>query len=504
MNNALRFGLIALICACAHAGTVPAPSTQFVEVEGSHFVLLTDLPRAAALESVRRMENVLAALFQGSWHGDALPREKLRVLQLASARDLHQFASPTMSAFYQPVDLFGEPMLVMSTEGGESENVVLKHELAHALHGTFLPRSPRWFFEGLACYLETLQYDPARDLYLIGAPSDDRLQYLRYHPETDYLGVLTLPTPVAVLLSGQEGYAFQSASWLLVFYLANERGKQLDDYIRRLARREDAQAAFDTAFYGLRGEELAEEVARYLQTLPRHLDSAEAQVRYRFRNVRIPPWNGPLQAREVPAAEVEALRAELFFLSPGLPRAQAHLAESRRALETALRLDPSHPLALAVEMALPENASAPPPLERIRAAAAHRPGDYRAQMLLAFAVGGQRPEERRASLVRAAELAPENAAVLNALAWHDLTHGRAEQALPVAQKAAELAPARAAVLDTYATALAKASRCAEAVRVEERAVELTAEQASDELRRRLIARLDAMRAGCADVPLDEE
>src|SRR2546429_16509 len=394
--------LIALIFACAHSGTVSvsAPSTQFVEMEGSHFVLLTDLPRSAALESVRRMENVLAALFQGSWHGDALPGEQLRVLELASARDLHQFASPTMSAFYQPVDLFGEPMLVMSTEEGGSENVVLKHELAHALHGTFLPRSPRWFFEGLACYLETLQYDPARDLYLIGAPSDDRLQYLRYHPETDYLGVLTLPTREAVLLSGQEGYAFQSASWLLVFYLANERGKQLDDYIGRLARRDDAQAAFDAAFPDLLGEELVEEVARYLQTLPRHLDSAEAQVRYRFRNVRIPSWNGPLQTREVPAAEVEALRAELFFLSPGLRRA--------------------------------------------------------------------------------------------------------EQALPVAQKAAELAPARAAVLDTYATALAKASRCAEAVRVEERAVELTAEQASGELRRRLIARLDAMRAGCADVPLDEE
>ena len=504
MNNALRSGLIAVICACAHAGTVPAPPTQFVEVEGSHFVLLTDLPRAAALESVRRMENVLAALFQGSWHGDALPREKLRVLELASARDLHQFASPTMSAFYQPVDLFGEPMLVMSTEEGGSENVVLKHELAHALHGTFLPRSPRWFFEGLACYLETMQFDPARDLYLIGAPSEDRLQYLRYHPETNYGRVLTLPTREAVLLSGQEGYAFQSASWLLVFYLANERGKQLDDYIRRITRREDAQAAFHTAFSGLRAEELAEEVGRYLQTLPRHLDPAEAQVRYRLRNVRIAPWEGPLQAREVPAAEVEALHAELFFLSPGLPRAQAHLAESRRAVETALRLDPSHPLALAVEMALPESASTPPPLERIRAAAARRPRDYRVQMLLAFAVGGRRPEERRAALVRAAALVPENAAVLNALAWHDLTHGRVQAALPVAEKAAELAPGRAAVLDTYATALAKASRCAEAVRVEERAVELTAEHASGELRRRLLVRLDAMRAGCDEVPLDEE
>src|SRR5438045_8998639 len=101
------------------------------------------------------MENVLAALFHGSWQGDALPREKLRVLELASARDLHQFASPTMSAFYQPVDLFGEPMLVMSTEQGGSENVVLKPELAHALHAPFLPTVPRRVFERRPRYPET-------------------------------------------------------------------------------------------------------------------------------------------------------------------------------------------------------------------------------------------------------------------------------------------------------------------------------------------------------------
>ena len=164
MNNALRSGLIAVICACAHAGTVPAPSTQFVEVEGSHFVLLTDLPRAAALESVRRMENVLAALFHGSWQGDALPREKLRVLELASARDLHQFASPTMSAFYQPVDLFGEPMLVMSTEGGESENVVLKHELAQKMADDAWNRypQPKRYVAAKAAFGRAIGIEPER------------------------------------------------------------------------------------------------------------------------------------------------------------------------------------------------------------------------------------------------------------------------------------------------------------------------------------------------------
>jgi tetratricopeptide (TPR) repeat protein len=330
------------------------------------------------------------------------------------------------------------------------------------------------------------------------------MHYLRYHPGTDFRRVLSLPTREAVLLAGQEGYAFQSASWLLVFYLANERPSELDDYIARLARREESQTAFNAAFRGLDAETLGAEVERYFQSLRQDVQEAEAAVRYRLRYAPDAPVAVDVQVRKVPLADVQALRAELLFLSPGLPRSRAHLVESRRMLEEALRLDPSHPLALAVQLALPESANAAAPLERIRDAAAARPADYRSQMLLAFAVGPGQPEARRAALARAVELAPENPTVLNALAWHDVTHGRAAEAIPVATKAAGLAPTRAAVLDTLATALARSSRCEEAVRVEERAVELTAEHASSALRRKLLARLDAMRAGCANIPLDEE
>ena len=60
------------------------------------------------------------------------------------------------------------------------------------------------------------------------------------------------------------------------------------------------------------------------------------------------------------------------------------------------------------------------------------------------------------------------------------------------------------MLDTLASALAGSSRCDEAVKVEERAVELTAEHAGGELRQRLLVRLDAMRAGCTALRLEEE
>ncbi len=334
--------------------------------------------------------------------------------------------------------------------------------------------------------------------YVLGEPSEERLEYLRVHPGVDYERVLAMPTRDAVLLGGQGGYEFQSAAWLLVFYLANEYRPMLDDYIGRLARREEARAAFAASFPGLDAAQLARQAGRYRASL------AVGEEKIRLREVRLPSAKSEAQVRLVPAADVQAMRAQLFFLSPGLPRVSAHLSQARAAAEDALRADPSQPLALAVLLALPESAAAPPPVDRIRAAAAARPGDFRAQMLLAFAVGPQQPEERRAALARAAQLAPENGAVLNALAWHDLTHGRASEALAVAEKAASLAPGRAAVLDTLATALAKSSRCAEAARVEERAVELSAEHASGELRRRLLARLDAMRAACAALPLEEE
>src|SRR6266446_525204 len=494
---------VAVACGCAHGRSPPDARPVYLELESAHYVLLTDLPERAAGQTLGHIENVRGALIQGSWHGDALPREKLRVVQLASSARFHELASSGMNAFYQPVDLFGEPMLVMTADQGGAGDAILQHELAHALHGSFLPRNPRWFFEGLACYLETLRYDPAADRYTIGEPNQDRLLYLRFHPETDYARVLSTSTREAVLLSGQDGYAFQSAAWLLVFYLANERRPALDDYIQRRARGEAAQAAFSAAFAGLDAEALAQEAVRYEKRLQAAADGRNTSD-YRLREVQLPPWEGDVQVRAPPPAEVEALRAELFFLSPGLPRSMARLAEARTAADAALRIDPLQPLALAVQLALAESSNTSPPLERIRAAGEGRRDDFRAQMLLAFAVGPQRPDERRAALVRAAEVAPRNAMVLNALAWHDLTHGRAPEAIAVAQKAAELAPGSAAVLDTLASALAASSRCAEATGVEERAVELAAEHASAGLRRRLLARLDAMRAGCTAVPLEAE
>src|SRR5712671_5454212 len=198
-----RAAVLLLACACAHGRNPSAADSGFLELESAHYVLLTELPEPDARKTLARMENVRGALTAGSWRGESFPSEKLRILQFASSGRLHQFASPGMSALYQPVDLFGEPMLVMTADREGAGDAILQHELAHAVHGSFLPRNPRWFFEGLACYLETLRYDAAADRHLIGEPNEDRLHYLRLHQGTDYARVLSTSTREAVLLSGQ-------------------------------------------------------------------------------------------------------------------------------------------------------------------------------------------------------------------------------------------------------------------------------------------------------------
>src|SRR5262249_36709059 len=155
---------------------------------------------------------------------------------------------------------------------------------------------------------------------------------------------------------------------LLVFYLASERSADLEDYIRRRGRGEPAQTAYAAAFARLDAEELARRAEPYRQMLQEGVDGARAPA-WRVREVKLSPWSGEVRSRQPPPAEVAALRAELFFLPPGIPRDRAHLPEARTALDRALKLDPHHPLALAVQAALSEGGTGQPPLDVIRASA---------------------------------------------------------------------------------------------------------------------------------------
>ena len=99
------------------------------------------------------------------------------------------------------------------------------------------------------------------------------------------------------------------------------------------------------------------------------------------------------------------------------------------------------------------------------------------------------PEAHEARL-RALELAPDNPALLNDLAWEEVGSGQARKAIAIAEKAVRLAPTNPDVVDTYAAALDALGLCSAAIRLQMRALDLLAEDTTPEraaaFRRRLL------------------
>jgi tetratricopeptide (TPR) repeat protein len=101
------------------------------------------------------------------------------------------------------------------------------------------------------------------------------------------------------------------------------------------------------------------------------------------------------------------------------------------------------------------------------------PGDAEFRLYLAqraLAAGRDDEAERHYAVLRTQ--VPENATVLNNLAWLHLRLGRPD-AVELARRADALAPNTPAILDTLAAALAGERRFDEALRAQQRAVELS-------------------------------
>lgn len=458
--------LLLLLAGCAHRSRARDPQA-WSELQTEHFVVRTDLPPDEAREVARGLEQVRSALLDAAWHSARPSPARVQAVVVADDSELEEFAKGGIKGFVTS-DAFGSRILVMSAEQHPEQQEVLKHELAHVITNEFLLRSPRWVAEGLACYLETLRIKDGHAT--VGQISVDRREYLLRHPISDWTQVLGMGAEM-MTLPPEQGFAFESAAWLLVHYLANTRKAAFDEYLQKLARAEEPQKAFVAAFGRASEKELGLALRAYLET-----------TRYLTTTVPSPAWKGAPELRALPAAEVHALRAELLKL--GIGYADRAPRESMAAAEVllALQADPANPLALRLSDA--KGAA-------VASASKAHPDDWRAWLLLA----DESPHDRTA-IDKAAALAPDNARVLSRLAWAELADRREKKALEIARRAAALEPSQVAVLDTLGALLASSGRCAEAVAVERRALEVLPESAGPEAVTSLQARLGEFQARC--------
>lgn len=466
-----RLILLCALCACAGRPRADDP-LKFTELESEHFRLRTDVPEPEARETIAQLERVRAALLVASWHSAHPLPGRLQVLQLQSKRDLEEFAAPGIEGFVA-ADAFGERLLVMSAEQAPGDQTVLKHEMAHVISNEFLVRNPRWVAEGIACYLETLKIDRAAKKVYVGDPSPQRLAWLRKHPRID-VATLFATGSEAMQLSAEAGFAYESAAWAVVHFLANTRRHKLDTFLGRLSRAEDPRKAFRAEFPDLDEERLGTQLAQYVQGLSRYLRSSIAE----------PDVDPTATARRLPRSEVHALRADLLRIAPGIPRSEERTRRQLAEIALSLEEDPGNPLAL--QLSGSGDASA--------AVRAH-PDDWRAWVLVADRNPGD-----AAAAARAAKLSPDNPSVLSRLAWAESFAGRRRKAIEHARRANELMPGHSAHLDTLASLLAGSGRCGEAVLVEQRAIDVLPDTAPPLASAELRARLTQIEQKCGRVP----
>ena len=161
----------------------------------------------------------------------------------------------------------------------------------------------------------------------------------------------------------------------------------------------------------------------------------------------------------------------------------------RAELDEALAEDPQNTEAL-VERARLDGKE--PAIEKLRASADTRKGDYRAWLALAGST--RNDDERRLAYQKAAELNPESARAQEGVARTLVAEGRAREALPFANRALDLEPWNPNMVEALALTAQGLGKCAQAVQLERRAARMWSQEgdAPPDVARRIAG----MESGC--------
>lgn len=499
LRHAGAVALAAQIAGCATAsGSFRCPAAggpPWRELASDHFVLRTDLDHGAAMELVRQLEIMRAAVKEALFGAAADPPGRVEVVAFRTIEEYQPFDPGGARAYYLRYE-GGPPRIVLAAGMNALQRMVVAHELTHHLASGVLLRQPRWLSEGLATYMESLGDQRLERTLVVGAVPRGRLVVAR-EAKVEARDLFRWESG-GPTLPGPEYYA---AAWLLVHYLLHQRQEAFAEFISRLARGEELASAWNSALpeysldrslgpldRALRRWALVNTQDPTIEELdrPQQRWARAESIVHRTIHVAAEPL---VQEQPMAPVEVHALRIALARRSGG--KAESGL---RLEIGEALREDPAHPLVLEARASLEKL----DPLPLARASVEAHPDDPRAWTFLGASLAGdERAPEREAAYRRAAELAPDNPAALYNLGTELLDRGRSGEGLPSMRRAASLAPWSAAILDRYAAVLADLGRCADAIRLARRALDVLPEQSSGKTRDEMQARLEEYRRRCA-------
>ena len=483
--------VLLLLTGCATFRGTTHPTVQpWRRVTTANFVVMTDLEEQHAVEAASELERTRAALLAALAKLEVPDLVRVRVFVLKSEADFRGLFENQRAALFdtgkRPAFYLLGPAANWSTRdnGQNPSALIVRHAMAHQLADAIFRRAPAWFHEGLAQFLETVRIAEDGQSVVVGTSQANKLASLRSMPY--------IPLDKTLRWShGSTGFRntweteWNATSWLFFHWLYNKKGETLSAFQQALAKGDDPDAAWMSAYPDFDAADVAPIIAQYagrdLPVVTRPLAGSKPGVSIELMG----------------ESEVHAVRGEILLTAGnrGATGTGRLLIEGRREVRMSMAVDPTNIDALTLDTWT----SAGDRLALVRRAVAAHPHDGTALALLARL--SHNPEEEDLLLDRAIQASPDDPYVLSDLARYLLSQKRKQRARTASARALSRAPYDPAVIDTYAEALVRNDRCAEAIAEEERAL-LRSREGGSLLFTQLTERLGEFTASC-QAPLSD-
>jgi len=346
----IRFLLAGLFTATLlHAGLARGDEerTTWHEVRTEHFVVRTDAERERAVRLATELEKYRFTIsYLSGLDTRDVPSVPVRVYAYRSSDDYIDATDAFGTAgFYLPRQ--SGPVSVLSLEDGEEEwqlagKRVLFHEYTHHILHQYSPLDyPRWYDEGFAEYMATMEFDDGHAV--IGKPALHRVPHLKRVKDwvrtfelVDSRGRYMGHIGTSLMRDSRRGKSGQplqyAQGWLMVHYLHSSPRLQqaIPGYLQEINRADvDDEKAFRDAF-GMSYKDFDKAVLRYW----REKEFAMGRVDIAARLPEIEP-----RVREMPPVEADAIDYEVAVATGRAGSVSAERAAEAfdRCLEAGIR-----------------------------------------------------------------------------------------------------------------------------------------------------------------------
>jgi tetratricopeptide (TPR) repeat protein len=461
--------------------------TDWHKVTTRHFELYTDLDEETAVEAAKELEKTRDALITAAWPAFAFPDVvRTQVFVLSNGLDFERFLGRRLWGLFVPGTrpafyLYGPPSRwsPRATMNQVAPSSVLRHEMTHQLAAAVFRRAPRWFKEGLAQFLETVQITPDSKSIVVGRTNRDARAKFYADRTVTLKRTLEWSEPIADLAEN-EVHALYGTSWAFFYWLYNNRQQPFSRYQLALAKGFSSKKAWDAAFPGFNPDVYDTILYDYsvhgqaaVDTLPLRTSAPSIDV------------------KAMSAADAHGVRARIAFIGASMVKEderKGRLSEANAELKKALALDPTCVEALLLATSRESETL----LDAVRAAAKAHPEDSRIHALLGDLLNDR--DEREAAYRRAVQIDHDDPQVLDSLAKLLLGLRRADEAFPLALRATMRAPHDFNVMATFAETLFQRGRCHDAVEQQQLAADRASEAETSAAP--ILQRLEIMKAAC--------